>query len=230
MNHTPGDNIEGDDGKPAVWDEFQWEEFMKEADKRTDLYMSLLEEYGDLPDADDIIARKMGWNDLADSNEELSEMMHEWTDFLNDEMEECEEWKKGTSFENMQTFDFEQLPAYRKAFGFSLNVIHLSRSELQDIQDPSLDILLQNVTLPAAKIAGGFGMGFEVESIGGNIANCKRGLIAANRVLSAIFDLHEKGFINDGTYLLLQEQAKEVRDELAIWIVELRERFRRGIS
>jgi hypothetical protein len=47
-------------------DEFEWERFMKDADKRTDKYGKLLEKYMDHPDRDQIVAREMGWNDLAD--------------------------------------------------------------------------------------------------------------------------------------------------------------------
>lgn len=54
---------EGD--KPM--DEFEWERFMKESDKRTEKYGELLEKYMDHPDRDQIVAREMGWTRLADN-------------------------------------------------------------------------------------------------------------------------------------------------------------------
>ncbi|NBC65639.1 MAG: hypothetical protein GVY07_08325, partial [Bacteroidetes bacterium] len=36
-----------DNGEPEIWDEFQWEEFMREADKRTEKYSQLFEKYLD---------------------------------------------------------------------------------------------------------------------------------------------------------------------------------------
>jgi hypothetical protein len=45
----------------AEWDEHDYEKLMKESDARTDKYMELLEKYGDSDEAEEIIAREMGW-------------------------------------------------------------------------------------------------------------------------------------------------------------------------
>ncbi|MFO7845177.1 MAG: hypothetical protein R6V27_01350 [Balneolaceae bacterium] len=55
MDHS-NPNKNENSGSEEIWDEYQWEEFMRKADKRTDLYMSLLEEYADMPDAESINA------------------------------------------------------------------------------------------------------------------------------------------------------------------------------
>ncbi len=59
------------DDKPM--DEFEWERFMKESDKRTYKYGKLLEKYMDHPDRDQIVAREMGWDGLADDLEAYDE-------------------------------------------------------------------------------------------------------------------------------------------------------------
>ncbi len=46
----------------AEWDEHDYEKFMKECDARTDKYMELQEKYGDSPDAEEKIAKEMGWD------------------------------------------------------------------------------------------------------------------------------------------------------------------------
>ena len=46
----------------AEWDEHDYEKFMKECDARTDKYMELLEKYGDSPEAEEKIAKEMGWD------------------------------------------------------------------------------------------------------------------------------------------------------------------------
>lgn len=231
MNKTPPSHERDDNsGNPEIWDEFQWELFMREADKRTDLYMSLLEEYGDLPDSEIIIAKKMGWNHLLDGqDEEHWNEENNWIDFMNNDLDEGEDWKTDLAGDSVDVFDFENLPVYQKAFNFSLQAIDLLREDLEKKEDESVELFAQNVILPPAKIAGGFGMGFEKESIGGNIANCKRGLLAANSVLKALSNMYKKKILDETTYLVFHEHAKEVRDELAIWIVELRERFRKGL-
>jgi len=49
-------------------------------------------------------------------------------------------------------------------------------------------------------------------------------------MLSALTELRKKEILNRKTFLDFYSRAKEVRDDLAIYIVELRERFRNGIS
>jgi hypothetical protein len=46
----------------AEWDEHDYEKFMKECDARTDKYLELQEKYGDTPEAEEKIAKKMGWD------------------------------------------------------------------------------------------------------------------------------------------------------------------------
>jgi hypothetical protein len=43
------------------WDEHDYEKFLKESDARTDKYGELLEKYGDSDEAEEKIAREMGW-------------------------------------------------------------------------------------------------------------------------------------------------------------------------
>jgi hypothetical protein len=43
------------------WNEHDYEKFLKESDARTDKYMELLEKYGDSHEAEEKIAKEMGW-------------------------------------------------------------------------------------------------------------------------------------------------------------------------
>ena len=43
------------------WDEHDYEKFLKESDARTDKYMELLDKYGDSDEAEEKIAKEMGW-------------------------------------------------------------------------------------------------------------------------------------------------------------------------
>ncbi len=64
------------------WDEYDYEKFLKESDARTEKYLELLDKYGDSNDAQDKIAREMGWHDddeddagdLTISEEEMNEI------------------------------------------------------------------------------------------------------------------------------------------------------------
>jgi len=139
----------------------------------------------------------------------------------------------GKSDENEDPSEFEEVenfPLYQKAQQFTLDSMDLIQNQLKNSDDESVNAFAASVILPPAKIAGGFGFGFDIESLGGNIANNKRGLAAANRMLSALTELRKKEILNRKTFLDFYSRAKEVRDDLAIYIVELRERFRNGIS
>jgi hypothetical protein len=55
-------------GGERVWDEYDWERFLQQQDRKTEKYMELLEKYLDDPNRDQIIAREMGWHHLLDEN------------------------------------------------------------------------------------------------------------------------------------------------------------------
>jgi len=220
----PFDNEEEND--PEIWDEHRWEEFMQESDRRTDRYLHLYDKYKDHPDREKLIAIEMGWLHTLDNFQDENNFLEE---FMSVEDEEGEEWKATTGYDPRDFDSIENLPLYADAFEYTIDAMNLMDEELKDIDDESVDAFARSVIIPPAKIAGGFGFGFDLESIGGNIANCKRGLTAANQMLSALQEIKEKGFIDENTFKEFYNGGKEVRDQLAIYIVELREQFRRGI-
>lgn len=215
-----------EENEPEIWDEHRWEEFFKESDKRTDKYSQLLDEYMDHPDCERIIAEEMGWDHML---EEMDDEFEDWIEgFAEYEYEEGEEWKQLTGYDPTEYDNFENLPVYTLAHNFTVDAMKLTNKYLAEYDDKSIEKFAQSLIIPPAKIAGGFGLGFEPEFLGGNIANCKRGLNAANRMLEGLYEIGEKEFLDPEIYLKYYKRAKEVRDELAIYIVELRERFRRG--
>ena len=61
----------GDSNEPdKVWDEYDWERFLQQQDRKTEKYMELLERFIDDPNRDQIIAREMGWYHLLDKDGE----------------------------------------------------------------------------------------------------------------------------------------------------------------
>jgi len=218
----------GNEGDSEIWDEHRWEEFFRESDKRTETYSQLLDKYMDHPDRDRIITEEMGWSHLLDEHDDRNE---EWMDdMIPDDFEEGEEWKRLTGYEPTDFDSVENLPLYKKAFEFTIDAMKMVDEHLADVDEDSVHTFCRTVTIPSAKIAGGFGLGFEIERLGGNIANCKRGLTAANKMLNALHEMGNRELISRNIYLEYHNRAKEVRDELAVYIVELRERFRQGFT
>ena len=67
--HNMADNhFESGGGEERVWDEYDWERFLQQQDRKTEKYMELLEKYLDDPNRDQIIAKEMGWHHLLDEN------------------------------------------------------------------------------------------------------------------------------------------------------------------
>ena len=59
----------GESNEPdKVWDEYDWERFLQQQDRKTEKYMALLERYIDDPNRDQIIAREMGWSHLLNED------------------------------------------------------------------------------------------------------------------------------------------------------------------
>ena len=78
----------GDEPQPEkIWDEYDWERFLQQQDRKTEKYMELLERYIDDPDRDQIIAREMGWSHLLSADGE--KWVEEVDDMFDDEMDEA---------------------------------------------------------------------------------------------------------------------------------------------
>src|SRR6201992_2817281 len=96
-----------------IWDEYDWERFLQQQDRKTEKYMELLERYIDDPNRDQIIAREMGWYHLLDKD---GEKWAENVDFLFDqdqELQEDGEDEEGDQ-ENAESEDgFEVHPLYK---------------------------------------------------------------------------------------------------------------------
>jgi hypothetical protein len=56
---------DNEDDEPM--DEFEWEQFLKDSDSRTDRFMELMERYEGRPEQDKLVARDMGWSWLDDA-------------------------------------------------------------------------------------------------------------------------------------------------------------------
>ena len=114
------------------------------------------------PDRDRIITEQMGWTQLLnDDNHENKDWLDEYTF---EEYEEGKTWKRLTGYEPTDFDQFEELPLYQKAHDFAVDAKKMVNSRFRDRQYESIKPFAQNVTIPAAKVAGGFAFVFERES------------------------------------------------------------------
>ena len=72
----PPANDFGPAAPEAVWDEYQWEAFLRRQDTCATEYMALVEYYGDDPGAHNLIYRAMGWHHLLTRCESAPDPRH----------------------------------------------------------------------------------------------------------------------------------------------------------
>lgn len=221
-----------------IWDEHQWEDFLRESDRRTDLYMRYWDEYvrRTPPPPEDApperheawerglhayLVRKMGWN----GNEDLPLWLEDFD--AEPEDEEGEAWKVGLGDAYPEAQDVHGLPLYQRAFAFGSAVMDWAETVPEDAKDTVFVDFCSNALQVGAKVAGGHGMGYELDALGGNIAITKRGLRAANRALAALRQLRAEPFMDEAVYRRLYEQTYEVRNAVGLHVQHLRERFER---
>ena len=216
MSELMNDFEYSDDFDDEVWDEKRWEEFMQESDRKADEYLKRFEEERKKEDGVPHLPEPKGDSYFDDEIAEESEL--EFSDL------EPEAWESPRMYWEEEG-DFEQIPAYQIAYDFSLavyNFVELFYPERTDI--PEIKELVENCFLIPVKIAGGHGMGYEKDTLEGNIANCKRGLVAANNCVNALENLKAKTKTTPGL-VRIHVSAVKTREAVKKWIEELRSRI-----
>lgn len=239
------------------WDENQWEAFLRENDKRADRYMELLHDFlqhHPRPDSNDsdafeawtgelrIFIEDKGWtrDDIVlpflwlDGVDDLDEEIPDMLDF--DVPEENESFLGGGSIppdpfaDSFELDSFRQLSIYQQASTLTGNVMDWADALPGEVKDSTLVQFCSNVMQIPAKIAKGHALGYERETIGGNIACVKRALASANAALTLLQQLREEVYVEAAVYRELYEATYEMRNALGIYVQELRAQFNLGID
>ena len=213
---------EPEDDRP--WNEDQRERFMRESEVRSARFGELLETLIDHPDRDEIIRREMGWNQEGDEAEADDEP--DW------EADAIEAINESPSEEELNEFrrqreEFETNPAYRRSFDWSIRVHDALKEEFGQLGgdlEERLAEALADAGLVPAKLAAGHGMGYEDDSLCGNIVCCKWSLEAANRCLGSLSELSDGHPPLRPRLAPLSEEGREVERLVAARIAELRTR------
>ncbi|HEX4084740.1 MAG TPA: hypothetical protein VHY22_07515 [Chthoniobacteraceae bacterium] len=212
-----------DDQPERVWDEYQWERFLQQQDRKTEHYMELLERYMDHPDRDQIIAREMGWSHLLDGAEEdwLEEADAQLTSELGlepmDGEAEGEEGSMG---------DFEMHPLYQASFALTVWIDQLF-DELGDLQNhPAAVKLATQSAIASAKLAAALSDD-DIDEIGMTIAYLKRALKAITNAMEAAVALRSEVRLTRDRYGVLNNRLFQIRDGIIALMGEYRTEWRR---
>ncbi|MHC4307214.1 MAG: hypothetical protein ACYSR7_01145 [Planctomycetota bacterium] len=211
------------------WDEEDWERFLQKADVRTAKYLELLETLHNHPDCDILIAKEMGWSHK-----------YEDCDYNNGSCDNCGKRDECRIYEINQIFDnyteygeiiesdvedVKNIIAYKKSYELYIKLSKYFRNrEGVDTDEDFLEAISASSKI-SAKIAGGHGMGYERDSLCGNIANCKRSLKNARICVYSLEIVRAKSTLPDSDINILISEAIKVEREVLKWIEYLRSRI-----
>lgn len=200
-----------------VWDEYDWERFLREQDLRTERYLELLERYVDHPQRDEMIAKEMGWVD-ADAEEEGI-----WAD---DGMESAAEREETEAAVDQA----EVHPLYQASFELTiwLDEALEARGE-KALGHPAAVELSHQASLMGGKLAAALSDP-EGSELGMTIAYLKRALRSVNLALNAYSELHREKVFGRVRDRFLREQLFRVRDGIVSLMGESRAEWRRRQS
>ena len=203
-----------------AWDEYDWERFLQQQDRKTEKYMELLERYMDDPQRDEIVAREMGWSYLTEKTNE------DWTDEF-DSVLEVED-PEGSVAEGGETpFEsFEQHSLYRAAFNLTIWIDQLFDGSPLMQNDPAAVKLATHTALAAAKLAAALS-DEDAEELGMTIAYLKRALKAVTVAMDGAAQLVAETTIDPLQYAALQQRLFQVRDGIISLMGEFRGEWRR---
>lgn len=206
-----------------IWDEYDWERFLQQQDRKTERYMELLDKYIDHPDRDAIIAREMGWTHLLEDAEEFAE---EIEDLFGEEMDELLEDSEDLDGEEEADENFEVHPLYQAAFALTvwLDRHFEQREELQN--HPAAVKLSTQAAICSAKLAAALSDD-ESDEIGMTIAYLKRALKAISTAMDAALQLRAEKALDDEHNATLHQRLFQVRDAIIDLMGSYRAEFRR---
>lgn len=215
---------EGNGDRDRIWDEYDWERFLQQQDRKAEEYMELLEQYMDHPDRERIIAEEMGWDrvpedewddendDLPGEKDDFLEFAHEEARREEEELEASEEW--------------EDHPLYRSAFALTLRVERLIEDNDMLRDRPAAVKLAAHAAAASAKLAGALSDD-EFDEIGMKIAYLKRALKAMTTAIEGAEELRLGRVLSTEQSSGLRQELFHVRDGIVSLMGEYRGEWRR---
>jgi hypothetical protein len=212
------------------WTEAQWEAFMKKADLRSAMYQERLEtEFNRRQEGEEIdrsaISEDMGWQKDYEPTDDDG-IDRPWLDdafsFTDADEEEFARQERESDAA------LQKVLPYRRAIRVSRQIRQWLGPVLDRPFDENSDACRLLGTLAVgpdicgAKIAGGHSMGYDDDMIGGNIVNNRRGRDALLEARDALAELVSMNEVPADLAAKIEEQLKELIDQMDARIAELR--------
>jgi len=148
-----------------------------------------------------------------------------------DDYEEGEEWKfLSDDFTHSNYGSLENLHTYKAAKKLAVDILKWAESVPREHHNKVYHDFIGEMLKVGAKLAGGFTFGYEQDYLGGNIAYNKKGLYCANNALHLLQMQRSAPYMIPAVYSRLHGRLFELRNDIGIYIQELRDRFNSGIE
>lgn len=208
------------------WDEYDWERFLQQQDRKTEKYMELLERYLDHPERDRLIAMEMGWDHLLDEPEGLDEEDSQLFEQLNSLLDEEEEIEDLDPAEDEEAEEFEQHPIFQASLSLTFWLEELFEEHDELRADPDAIKLAAYTAVSNAKLAAALSS-LDTGEWGMTIAYLKRALSAVNTALGLCPSLRQVGGGEDGYETRARRRVFQIRHDIIALMGECREAWRR---
>ena len=230
--------LDGPDDYPDVKDrpmtEFEWEQFMKHSDRRSERFGEVLDKFMDDPDRTQKVDETMGWN-LAERTGEAGEQSQEWQDngddFLDVDMDEIPELipnplTKG-KYWVLDERGNPRHPLCIRTFDLGIRMYHICKEAGFEGKDHDEDIaeMVFQTQSTSAKLAGALNSlayeDFPLREPGFIVAYLKRALNLLKEALNAHHRVVERGLLSEhvGNF---GSELFAIRDDILVLIQEFR--------
>jgi hypothetical protein len=170
------------------------------------------------------------WEDEDDFDDEdfLFGEADEFSD-LSDEIDDFdagEEWKSlSQEFADSDYGSLENLFIFSRAKDLAVDVLKWAEQVPVKSQSKQFQEYVGEALKIGAKLAGGYSFGFEADYLGANIAYTKKALKCANICLSILPGLKNKEHFTPEQYQDFHSRFFELRNDIGVYVQELRDRF-----
>jgi len=211
-------------GDGDEWDEHDYENFLKESDARTDKYMELQDKYGDSDEAEEKIAKEMGWLREDQTEEEIEEERRHIEEMNaiceaapNEPAPEPAPDPSREGIDWIRTEDGEvHHPLQHRCFESSLKFWRQAKeSGLGESDDKDLCQFIGEFQTAGAKLAGalhGITRGADFAEAAFIVACLKRALNHLHKAQAGLEAVAPKKLLRDATVIEARKELFEIRE------------------
>jgi len=149
-----------------------------------------------------------------------------------DELEESEDFDTGEEWkalsEDFAISDYgslDNLMIFNRSKDLAVDVLKWAESVPQKSQNKAFQEFVGETLKIGAKLAGGYSFGFEADYLGANIAYTKKALKCCNLSLALLQSQKSEEYFSKDQYGNFHERIFEIRNDIGVYVQELRDRF-----